>query len=394
MKKIFFLLFTVLVSLTASAGGEGITFTEGKWADIVAKASASNKYIFVDCYTTWCGPCKWLAKNIFPNKEVAEFYNSNFINVSIDMEKGEGIELAKAWGIRAYPTLMFFNSKGEMVHRTCGVDYRDDYYKDFIKLGKTAMDPNEQFIAYKKKVDAGNADAKTKAKYISLLAGAYLDYQEELNKYFGTLKDEELLLRHNWNLIYGLNSNFDSREVQYLLNNRVKFEKLYTMDSVATKLGYVYGGALMNAWKDTARFEKLKREITASGLTESDKIIWKAEMYRYKSTKDWTNYAKVAVAYTDKYSMTSANELNSMAWTFYEKVDDKNLLANAERWAMTAVKLDPNYANTDTYASVLFKLGKFEEAKKQAQAAIDLAKKENTDYKETQVLLDKMNGIK
>jgi hypothetical protein len=70
------------------------------------------------------------------------------------------------------------------------------------------------------------------------------------------------------------------------------------------------------------------------------------------------------------------------------------LLKNAERWSKHAVELDPNYANTDTYACILYKEGKTDEAKKQAQIAIDLAKKEKTDFSATQKLLDKMNGVK
>jgi uncharacterized protein YyaL (SSP411 family) len=59
------------------------------------KAKKENKLIFVDAYASWCGPCKLMVKNIFPLKTVGDYYNSHFINAKIDMEKGEGIELAK-----------------------------------------------------------------------------------------------------------------------------------------------------------------------------------------------------------------------------------------------------------------------------------------------------------
>jgi thioredoxin-related protein len=394
MKKLLLIALTMIFGLNLKAEDHGITFTEGNWAGIIAKATKENKYIFVDCFTTWCGPCKWLAKNIFPKQEVGDFYNTNFVSVEIDMEKGEGIELAKTWSVRAYPSLIFFNSKGELVHRSCGVDYRDDFYKDFIKLGKNAMDPNEQMSSIKKKVDGGNADAKTKAKYISLLASAYLDYSKELADYMTTQKDEDLLQRYNWDLLFSLNSAYDSKEVKFLVANREKFAKLYTADSVNMKLANVYSTALMMNSMNPELYEKIKADLNGSGIKESDKIILKADLFRYKNTKDWTSYAKTAITFTDKYSMSNASELNAMAWNFYEKVEDKELLSHAEGWARHAVELDPNYANTDTYAAVLFKLGKVDEAKKQAQIAIDLAKKENADYKETQDLLNKMNGIK
>ncbi|MCF8411653.1 MAG: thioredoxin family protein, partial [Crocinitomicaceae bacterium] len=38
-----------------------------------AKAKKEKKLIFIDAYTTWCGPCKWISANIFTNKEVADY---------------------------------------------------------------------------------------------------------------------------------------------------------------------------------------------------------------------------------------------------------------------------------------------------------------------------------
>src|ERR1700754_4343651 len=82
-----------------------INFIENSWKEALKQAAAQNKYIFVDAYATWCGPCKLLKATTFKNNRVAEFYNSNFINVAMDMEKGQGPELAAQWGLQGYPTL-------------------------------------------------------------------------------------------------------------------------------------------------------------------------------------------------------------------------------------------------------------------------------------------------
>ena len=81
----------------------------------------------MDAYTTWCGPCKRMAAEVFTEPEVGRFYNENFINVKIDMEKGEGIELARQYDVYAYPTLLFINGEGELVHRGLG-------YQDFVQF--------------------------------------------------------------------------------------------------------------------------------------------------------------------------------------------------------------------------------------------------------------------
>jgi len=97
-----------------------INFIEDAWTQALKQAAAQNKYIFVDAYATWCGPCKMLKARTFTDSKVAAFYNKNFINVSIDMEKGMGPQLAKEWQMQAYPTLIIFSPKGKAVLGTVG----------------------------------------------------------------------------------------------------------------------------------------------------------------------------------------------------------------------------------------------------------------------------------
>ena len=54
-------LFIVCVFVVFGSGvfGQGIKFIEGeKWDNVLRMAQEQNKYIFMDCYTSWCGPCK------------------------------------------------------------------------------------------------------------------------------------------------------------------------------------------------------------------------------------------------------------------------------------------------------------------------------------------------
>jgi thioredoxin 1 len=114
---------------------EHIMFIENSWSEALKQAKIQNKYIFVDAYATWCGPCKMLKETTFTNSKAAAFYNSSFINVSIDMEKGDGPMLASQWGLRAYPTLIIFNPKGKPVLGTVGFIGAND----LLKFGKEAL---------------------------------------------------------------------------------------------------------------------------------------------------------------------------------------------------------------------------------------------------------------
>ena len=64
MKKIGFIVQFLCLALFSfgQSAEEGIRFIEGeKWENILKMAQEQNKYIFMDCYTSWCGPCKALA---------------------------------------------------------------------------------------------------------------------------------------------------------------------------------------------------------------------------------------------------------------------------------------------------------------------------------------------
>ena len=99
---------------------EGIQFIESNWAKAKAEAKKQNKLIFLDAYTTWCGPCRMLKRNTFPNKAAGEFFNKNFVNVALDMESGDGPAVAATYRVDAYPTLIITDADGNLVTYTKG----------------------------------------------------------------------------------------------------------------------------------------------------------------------------------------------------------------------------------------------------------------------------------
>ena len=114
---------------------EGLVFFKGTWQETLEKAEKEDKLIFLDAYASWCGPCKAMQQNVFPIQKVGEFYNANFINVKIDMEKGEGPALSAKYGVRAYPSLFFIDSDGQVVKSALG--YQN--VNKLLKLGEDAL---------------------------------------------------------------------------------------------------------------------------------------------------------------------------------------------------------------------------------------------------------------
>lgn len=88
---------------------EGIQFHKGSFKEAVELAREQDKLIFMDVYATWCGPCKMLKLNTFSTKKAGDYFNENFVNLSIDGEKGHGIKIAKTYGVEAYPSLFIID---------------------------------------------------------------------------------------------------------------------------------------------------------------------------------------------------------------------------------------------------------------------------------------------
>lgn len=99
---------------------EGIEFFGGDWEALLAKAKKDKKPFFVDTYTSWCGPCKMMSKLTFTDAEVAKLANQYFIPYKIDAEKGEGVEIANEYKVHAYPTILFFDAKGNKIGKEVG----------------------------------------------------------------------------------------------------------------------------------------------------------------------------------------------------------------------------------------------------------------------------------
>ena len=113
----------------AADGAVGTQFFKGTFAQALAKAKKENKKLMVDCYTLWCGPCRHMTKNVFPDENLGKYMNANFVCIQLDMEHGEGPELNKTFNVKAYPTFIFFDAEGKEMSRFEGMCMQDEFQK-------------------------------------------------------------------------------------------------------------------------------------------------------------------------------------------------------------------------------------------------------------------------
>lgn len=219
MKKITVLL--MILSAVFQLNAQGISFEHGTFKEALAKAKAENKKLFMDCYTTWCGPCKMMTKDVFPQKEVGHYLNANFVSIKVDMEKGEGLELAKTYDVKAYPTLLFMDSDGKVVHKFVGSEKAEG----FIEQAKTAFDPTKQIANLEKQYQSGKRDLAFVAQYVKALSNSYnLEILEKVTKeIIPTLKTEQYITEDGFTIVSSGGVEYKSKAYNYIVKNKKAF---------------------------------------------------------------------------------------------------------------------------------------------------------------------------
>ncbi len=94
--------------------------------------------------------------------------------------------------------------------------------------------------------------------------------------------------------------------------------------------------------------------------------------------------------YGKKLDWNNSSQLNNLAWDVYENENNIEVLNNAIKWVKRSIELNKNYYNTDTYAALLYKTGKYKQALTYAEQAVKIAKKQGDDYDSTTKLIEQI----
>lgn len=114
MKKTLLLICFLLI-INSLCHIQGVHFEKSTFETALTKAKETDKLLFVDVYTSWCGPCKRMARETFTQNIVGKYFNEHFINYQQDGEKGNGPEIMKKYNIHAVPTFLFLDGNGNRI---------------------------------------------------------------------------------------------------------------------------------------------------------------------------------------------------------------------------------------------------------------------------------------
>lgn len=237
MKKLSltFLILTMWFNTTLSAQEttKGISFHDNKpWKEILQLAKKENKLIFMDCYTSWCGPCKALAKNVFTQEKVGDFFNPRFINVKYDMEKGDGKMLNEQYKkhIIGYPTLLLINAEGKVLQQLAG-------YKDADELieGIRSASEGKDLFSLAAEYQKGNREISFMKEFIQSLNNAFLkdSVARVTGKFIRSMAPEELDKDEVWDIFGSYVTDIRSDAFEYLVKNADRYQRKLKRDRYA-----------------------------------------------------------------------------------------------------------------------------------------------------------------
>ena len=223
-------LLIALFTITTVLSAQGIVFEHTPWKDVMSKAKEEGKAMFVDSYATWCGPCKRMSKNVFTKSEVGDFFNENFINLKLDMEKEDGVSFGHKYPVSAYPTLYFLAGDGEIIHKEKG----GKSVEKLLKLGELVLRKYDTSGQYVEAYEAGERNYNLVYNYVKALNKSGKPSLKISNEYIRSKPD----ITEDQRLLFLLEAAIesDSKLFAEVIENKNKIKELVDRETFVKKI--------------------------------------------------------------------------------------------------------------------------------------------------------------
>ena len=386
MKKLVLLL-ALLVSLNVFAHGHGIKFFHGTYKELLKEAKKQNKKIFIDFYTKWCGPCKVMAKNEFTKEEVGDFFNKHFISYKVDAEVGEGPELAKLFGVKGYPTLVFVDANGKpLIDNPVGAKSGEE----LIKLGKAAMgEKTKDYAWYKANFEKNRQDSDFLKKYYEARFNAErlpMSVEETWEVY--SLYPESTRWEEHGRGLCLWNSRYGNEFYNVVKKNKDRFPELKENKTFASW----YTQCLIdyqteNEWKDA--HTKMKQDFPK--VADQVLELYTIEQLRIGQNPEPSKYIVEIINYANKYGEPDNFSFITTIVALRAETIKPEHAKYINKFFRQNLEEDPtHFFSVSGYAYLLSKAGEKEKAK---QFAID-NRKLTEQYKDSKKMAWSYNTMR
>jgi len=392
------------------------------WATLKAKARQENKYIFLDCYATWCGPCKSMEQWVFPVDSISRLLNSRFLTARVQIDstsKDSGMvkswyrdarSLSQEYQVAVFPTFLFFTPEGKLIHRGIGYNSPSQFYSLILN----ALDSDKQYYTLKENFQNGIRDY-THMAYLANMARLFQDTttaeavtKTYINDYLLRLNEDQFYNRENlkilatsirsshdkgFRIIYDHQEKVDSilgvrKFSQHLIDVFIEIEEinpyLYKIDDNGKTILWIM---------DDPNWDSLHSIIQNKydPATADRELLW-AKIQWLERRKKWPEYCQNVILKVEKYGpyvkiypteeFRKTLALNYCAFEIFLYSDDQKKLRKALSWSeqvlnSDSVEKDNLYPSfLDTYANLLYKLGRNKEALAYEEKAVALDPKD------------------
>lgn len=366
------LLLIALPHLVNAQEKTGIRFEEKPFADILKRSAQANKLIFIDAYTSWCIPCKWMDKNVFVNDTISTFYNANFVNFKQDMEKGEGPDLKKKYDVSVYPTYLFLNSEGTVLHRSTS---RMEV-QEFLKLGEAVLNPTKTLSVLNSKYEQGNRSTAFLWDFMIALKQSRDPRASKIkDELVASLTDNQLLSELGWNIIQQFPLKETDRLAKVLVANQPKFEAIGGKNNVQKVVDQIAISSLYGlSRQDPDKFMTKLNELKKSSSDQRSLIL--LELSHYMDHNNANELLKLMKNARTNYFSDNAMDLSFIIRRIaQENFPDEKVKQEAYEIGKITIGLMPEeYSVQGTFADVCFMVNKKEEGLKAATKAYEIAK--------------------